>query len=247
MICGSTWIIDAYANLHQELGERFVKVRPKFDREKSRKKAVKNRTVLDKMRKELAQATKTFFDAIITDLKSEKLSDDLTCSESQTTEIGNLSEFVAKMRTPVGSFYRRESNPSEIIPESEFASRLAQQLEKVAACHAVLYSRKEIDGTDMRAVSEVALDTCLPSRLGVVRVLFLHQDAMNTSQIAQATLETPLILSRDKAKNSLEALANIGGIVIEEGEGKTWGDRSYKLHPDFEKIIEQVLGDKKIE
>jgi hypothetical protein len=229
LLCGVTSAIDMYGSVHAVLGDRFLKIRPKFNRDLARDRAIQNKEQLEQMRLELQAATRNFFKHV----QTGKLP---TLTEAQLTKIGLYAEFVARIRTTVTSQAFREYDTSEWQPEPEFATRLAQQLRKLGECVALIRGHQQITDEDMAAVSRVALDTCLPNRLEVIRALFQAQEALSIAQASKASG-----LSYWKTRNSLEALTIIGGIIEETGGEKQHNERWYALASDFRQLMNKVI------
>lgn len=228
LLCGVTSTIDMYGSVHAVLGDRFLKIRPKFNREHARHQAVTNEQELDAMRSQLSQAAHDFFER----LDTTKIP---TFTEAQLNKVELYAEFVAQIRTTVTSQAFREYDTSEWQPEPEFATRLAQQFRKLGECVAIIRGHETVQEDDLAAVSRVAFDTCLPNRLEVVRVLCYATDPQNISQIARTSG-----LSYWKTRNSLESLTVIGGILEEIGAEKQHNERYYTLHPHFKALMDRV-------
>lgn len=229
LLAGVTSAIDMYGTVHAVLGDRFLKIRPKFNRDLARDRAIQNKEQLEQMRRELAQAARYFFHHV-------ELSKLPVFTEGQLSKIGLYAEFVSQIRTTVTSQAFREYDTSEWQPEAEFATRLAQQFRKLAESVALLRNHAEITPEDMAAVSRVAMDTCLPNRLKIVRTLYYAEDLLSIADTAKQSE-----LSYWKTRNSLEALAVIGGILEEVGSEKQHNERYYKLTNQFRQLMDQVL------
>ena len=228
LLCGVTSAIDMYGSVHAVLGDRFLKIRPKFNRDLARDRAIQNKEQLERMRRELQAAAVSFFKH----LQTSKLA---TFTEAQIVKIGLYAEFVAQIRTTVTSQAFREYDTSEWQPEPEFATRLAQQFKKLAQSVAIIRGHDEITDDDMAAVSRVAMDTCLPNRLQVVRALFYAKEHASIAQIAKTAN-----LSYYKARNSIESLTVIGGILEEVGAEKQHNERYYNLTTQFRELMQKV-------
>jgi hypothetical protein len=228
LTCGVTSAIDMYGSVHAVLGDRFLKVRPKFNRDLAREKAFENKEHLTQMREELQRAVKKFFQQI----QTSKLP---TFTLAQERKINTYAEFVAQLRTTVTSQAFREYDTSEWQPEPEFATRLAQQFRKLAESIAFLRKHAEISADDMAAVSRVALDTCLPNRLEIVRALLYASEPLSIAETSRKSK-----LPYGKTRNSLEALTIIGGIVEEIGAEKQHNERYYQLTSQFKALMEKL-------
>jgi hypothetical protein len=231
LMCGVTPAIDMYGSVHAVLGERFLKVRPKFDRDLARERALVNQSQVSTMRMELATAAKHFFE------KLEVCEPSVT--QKQLDRIGLYAEFVAHVRTTVTSQAFKEYDTTEWSPEPEFATRLSQQLLKLAKCLAVIRGRSEITEEDLATVSRVSMDTCIPNRLKVIKALYGSQESLNISQIAV----TAGITYR-KAMTSLDCLTTIGVVRELYGE-KQHNERSYILEESFRLLVNRIFEEKK--
>lgn len=229
LVCGVTSAIDMYGSIHAVLGDRFLKIRPKFNRDWARERAFENKEHLVKMREELELGVKRFFQHV----QTSKLP---TFTESQQHKINLYAEFVAQLRTTVTSQAFREYDTSEWQPEPEFATRLAQQFRKLAESVAFLRNHAEISPEDMAAVSRVAMDTCLPNRLQIVRALCYAQELASIAQIAKTAQ-----LSYWKTRNSIASLTVIGGILEEIGSEKQHNERFYQLTEKFKRLMDGVI------
>lgn len=225
LTCGVTSAIDMYGSVHAVLGDRFLKVRPKFNRDLARERAFENKERLVEMRAELEAVVKNFFQQ----METTELP---TFTEPQEHKINVYAEFVAQLRTTVTSQAFREYDTSEWQPEPEFATRLAQQFKKLAQSIAIIRGHHEISAEDMAAVSRVAMDTCLPNRLAIVRVLFQAAQPASITEISKQSK-----LPYGKTRNSLEALTIIGGIVEEIGAEKQHNERFYQLTDPFKVLM----------
>jgi hypothetical protein len=88
----------------------------------------------------------------------------------------------------------------------------------------------------MAAVSRVAMDTCLPNRLGIVRTLFYAPEPVSIAETSRKSN-----LPYGKTRNSLEALTIIGGILEESGAEKQHNERFYQLTAQFKELMQKVL------
>jgi len=226
LICGVTPAIDMYGSVHAVLGERFLKVRPQFNRDVARERALTNQQELDAMREELSRTANGFLENL--PIKEP------TLTKEVLERIGLYAEFVAQVRTTVTSQAFREYDTSEWSPEPEFATRLAQQLLKLARSLAIVRGHLEVNDEDLATVSRIALDTCIPNRLKVVKALAQASEALSIAAVATASGLTWV-----KAKNSIECLNTIG--IVKEGNGeKQHNERWYSLKDEFRALITRL-------
>jgi hypothetical protein len=113
-------------------------------------------------------------------------------SQAQLEKVSLYAEFVAQLRTTVTSQAFREYDTSEWQLEPEFATRLGQQLRKLAECVALVRQHSEIVQEDMDAVSRVAKDTCLPNRLEIVKTLYYATSHRNHNPTTNGPCENGL-------------------------------------------------------
>lgn len=227
LVCGVTPAIDMYGSVHAVLGERFLKVRPQFNRDVARERALTNQQNLESMREELSRTVNEFLDNLPIN--------EPTIPQDVLERVGLYAEFVAQVRTTVTSQAFREYDTSEWSPEPEFATRLAQQLLKLARSLAIIRGHSEIDDSDLATVSRVALDTCIPNRLKVVKALAQTSEALSIAAVAAASGLTWV-----KAKNSIECLNTIG-TMIEEGNGdRQHNERFYRLKDEFRALVAKL-------
>jgi predicted transcriptional regulator len=229
LICGVTSAIDMYGSIHAVLGERFLKIRPKFNRDEARERALINKDRLEVMRVELKAAAERFFERIIARMSMP------TISAERLGKISLYAEFVAQLRTTVTSQAFREYDTSEWQPEPEFATRLGQQLLKLGQALAILRGREKIKDEDLATVSRVAMDTCLPNRLAIVRALYLAKQPLSITELASKAS-----LPYGKTRNSLEALTVIGGIIEETNAEREHNERFYKLTEKFHDLMDKI-------
>jgi hypothetical protein len=230
LICGVTSAVDMYGSVHAVLGERFLKVRPKFNRDEARERALMNKDQLEVMRVGLKAAAERFFERTIARMSMP------TISPERLGKISLYAEFVAQLRTTVTSQAFREYDTSEWQPEPEFATRLGQQLLKLGQALAILRGRGEINDEDLATVSRVAFDTCLPNRLAITRALYLAKQPLSITEIASKAS-----LPYGKTRNSLEALTVIGGIIEETNAEKEHNERFYKLSEKFRELMKRMV------
>jgi hypothetical protein len=126
--------------------------------------------------------------------------------------IASVAEVVARGRTPI---QRERDDSVDYVPESEGATRLAQQLCQLAKGSARLEGRAMVDATDLAVVHRVAFDTMPPKRAAVLRALMRGESA-EASGLALTT--------RKRALEDLEMV----GLIDNVDDG---GPR-YRLRPD---------------
>ena len=229
LICGVTSIIDAFGSVQAALGERFLKIRPKYDRTSSRKQAMKNQLRLVEMRQELATAAKNLFTTI--QIYEPELTD------IQTEQIGMYAEFTAFVRTTVTSQSFRDYNTAEWQPEPEFATRLSQQLQKLARSLAILRGHVKVTDEDLETVRRVAEDCCIPARIDIIKNLARLTNPKEHRCISEISAQTGIEWS--KCCNVLEALVVLK-IVDETNQEAKHNERWYCLSEQFRLLMQQA-------
>ncbi len=165
-IAGVTPEVDRYNEAIGALGERFVMIR--WGRA-SGGQAARRAMDQDIAAKDAAMrlAVHRLFE-LVADAPEPEMPRDVRDLIADTAEI------VATGRTPV----RRERDGSlDYIPQSEGATRIAQQLCQLAKGSARLDGREYVDGADVAIVHRVAFDTIQPARAAVLRALAAGKSA----------------------------------------------------------------------
>jgi hypothetical protein len=225
LLAGVTPAVDMYGSVHAILGDRFLKIRPRFLPKEAGEQAIKNRNELEHIRAELASSTVAFFSQLETEPTP-------TLSEEQQKEILANAMFTAQLRTVVTSQQFRDMDTSEYQPEPEFPTRLGQQLSKLAQNLAIVRGHSEVTANDMTTVRRVAGDTCLPNRLRIVNALYNSVSPRTIKEVSEDT-----DLSYRKTWNTIESLVVIGGILNESHGEKQHNERYYELHAKFRQLM----------
>jgi hypothetical protein len=225
LVCGATSAVDMYGSVHAVLGERFLKVRPQFNRELAKNRALENQKQLTWMRQQLALEAENFFTKLHIN--------EPTISDEQAKKIGNLGEFTGYVRTTVTNLGFNEFDTSEWQPEPEFPTRISQQLQKLAKCLAIIRGKDEVTDDEIKTLSRVAKDSCIPNRLRTLEVIHRHTEPQTIQQIAKETG-----LDFKKARNSLEALSVIKML---EHTLDISGDR-FQLRPEHRTMCDNMFG-----
>jgi hypothetical protein len=206
LIAACTPAIDAYSKLYLQLGERFLKVRHHPNAKTATAQAMKNLGKEEEMREELTGITNRFF-LDVKDVKNK-------ISETFLTEIQEVAQAVATLRTPVSiSFWRFEVNEAA-IPCIEYPTRLAKQLLKLAYALAMVRGKPEIDENEISTVRRVARDTCYPNRIRIVEAMINNPLLTTTREIADKA-GLPLATCWRELKE-LEYLSLVGYTITEE-------------------------------
>jgi hypothetical protein len=225
LVCGITSAIDMYSNLQAVLGERFVKIRPKWNMEKARDKAIQNMEKLPEIRKILKEEVRKFFEELIP--KNGTLNASVT--DEQKHRIAMYATFTGYMRTVSSNRSFRE-DATEWLPETEFPTRLSQQLLKLAKCLAIIRGRDHVNDEDMATVSRVAKDTINPLRMMIVQNL--HEYGKQNANTVSEKLE----LSYPKTERCLETLTDIK-LVKQSRQNAEW---QYQLSSKITSLIDSI-------
>ncbi len=177
LIVGMTGAIDLYTAHQGVLGERFLKIRPKWDREKALTAAMEQED-MSLERIGMAYAVKEFSTSLQSAFKvSDKIyRDPPELTIEQKTRIGNYAKLVGYLRVTVSSRAFRDLDTTEWLPEVEFPTRLAKQLLKLTRLLAIIRGKSEITEAEMQTVRRVAYDTCSTLRLKIVQTLYNSED-----------------------------------------------------------------------
>lgn len=161
--------IDKYQTVHVILGERFLKVRHKADRQKIVEKALQNQGKEYEMRQELEKATERF----LTGLEPEEI----TIKPEYLQQIAEIADTTAILRTPVSRNFD---------PTIEYATRLSKQLLKLGKLLAIIRDKTEITQDEIHTLQRVGRDTCLPNRIKILKVM---EDPLSytTRELAEKT------------------------------------------------------------
>lgn len=223
LICGVTPAIDLYQTTQIILGERFLKIRARFDRDAARKQALLNQQSLEEMRQQLKTAVANF-------LANLRITEP-ECDQQTLDRIGIYGEIVAHLRTVVTSTTFKECDTSEWMPEPEFATRISQQLLKLARCLAIVRGHPRITEADLATVQRVAFDTVPLARLRIATQLAQTNEFTPQKEIAEKTgLSYPI------TANSLRQLALLN-IVEQSDTPAQYNEKLYRLRDPLKTIF----------
>jgi len=159
ILTGVTDVIDYYSKVHSMLGERFIKLRVKYNRREFVRSAFRHSGNEDKMREEIAEAVRIALDWYST------LAPVPVLKPETEEKILNLSECVAILRSPVPRDYKHEVS---YLLSPEIATRLGKQFLRLAQA---LF---RIDSWNYNYLLRVARDSVFPERLRIVDYLRNH-------------------------------------------------------------------------
>lgn len=207
LIACVTPAIEGYRAFATTLGERFLYFYlPTADRLTVAKAARRNRASLQKMRDELKQAVKRFFDGL-------RIPENVEVPEVIGDWICAVADFVSIARSGVERDWYSSSKEITEIPDPEVPTRLSQQLDLLTCAHAVLMGRARVEPEDLELTRDVAL-ACIPShRRLIIALLFKAETELTTTDVANA-----MSLPTQTARRYLEDLAALR-LVARRGEG----------------------------
>lgn len=194
MVAGVTYAIDKDTN--NSMGERFLRFRMKPHRESIRRNVIfdtlKNSGKELLMREELHSAAKMFLDPISNQYNEVHVPVEFL------ERIVNLAELVSVLRTDVErDVYQRDR--LKYRPIAEVGTRIAKQLKKLISGLALLHEDFVIRESDMKIVTRVAMDTCTPFHLELLRHL-ISKPGLTVNDLSEE-LNIPKTNIRDTLDN----------------------------------------------
>lgn len=169
ILAGVTEVIDYYSKVHALLGERFIKLRTRYDRHKAIQAAFKHSGNEKQMREEISEVVRMTMDFYSTlSIKPRLLPE-------TARKIEYLSDCTAILRSPIPRDYKREVS---YLLRSEVATRLGKQLLRLAEC---LF---RMDCWNYSHLLRVAEDCIAPERMQVAKYLKVMRESTLTT-IAQ--------------------------------------------------------------
>jgi len=194
LIAGVTPVIEKLREVHQTLGERFLKLRIRHEETATIKRAWQLAGREDKMREELANATCEFFSWA--QRRAGRFGDSARFEGPLTA----LAELTAKLRSTVERDHYHEV---ALLPEPEIGTRLAKQFRVLLRAIFSLYEQPEPERC-LALIRRVAGDTVPPERLRVLRSI-AHRNCSVSKQV-QASVRLP----RSTTERMLEDLWLLG-------------------------------------
>ena len=119
ILAAVTPMIDSYITIHALLGERFIRVKTRYNREKAIKSALNHSGSEDKMRAEIQKAAASFL------IQCEHLVGQARTNPCDKEKVGVLGDIVSILRTPVARNFKHQVMT---MPEAEVGTRLSKQL-----------------------------------------------------------------------------------------------------------------------
>jgi len=228
LIVGVTPAIDLYTATLGVLGERFVKLRYRQDREKSRKKAMETLGNEHDMRQELRNAVRHY----VSNLKIPARADEVPQIPPGIKQaISNLAELTALARTIVPKGLGDHGNV-EVDIQPEYSTRIVKQLLKLAQLLAIV-RQSQVTTDELRTVARVAEDSCTPFRLQILKTML--NESLTGYEIAQR-----IRISKATVYRALESLELLGFATYEEHQEESGAIRRYQLTPAIKNAINAV-------
>ncbi len=200
--------IEGYRAFATTLGERFLYYYlPTPDRLTVAKAARRNRASLARMREELQEAVRRFFDGL-------RIPPEVEVPEEIGDFIAEVADFVSRARSGVERDWYSPNKEITEIPDPEVPTRLSQQLDLLTCAHAVLMGRTSVESSDLELTRQVAL-ACIPShRRRLLALLFEAGDReLTTTEIANA-----IDLPTNTVRRYLEDLTALKLVARREGD-----------------------------
>ena len=173
LIAAVTPVIEIYYKIHSILGERFVSVRPRYNRVEAVRCALEHSGMEQKMRKgisEVASDMLSFYE-----LESKTTKPNLV--RKDISKIQALGDVISILRSPVARDFQRDLL---YIPEAEVGTRLAKQFYRLG------HSLEVMGNYDYTAIKRCALDCLSPSRARIIFTL-LNEGELTTTEITKKT------------------------------------------------------------
>jgi energy-coupling factor transporter ATP-binding protein EcfA2 len=210
LLAGCTETIDRHHAVMSAMGERFVLLRlPKVDRTEQARKALAHSRREVQMRRELSQAVEGVF--------AQPLATPQEPSADERESLIALASLIVTCRSAVErDGYSREI---ELIPEAEAPTRLVIVLDLLLAG---LDSIGIPRGVAWRVVAKAALDSIPILRRKIIDALELHEEGLETPNVAAAVNYPTVTASR-----ALQELQGHGVVLrTVRGEGEQKGRRA---------------------
>jgi hypothetical protein len=214
LLAGVTQVIDYYSKVHALLGERFIKLRTRYDRHDAVKAAFQHSGREARMREEISEVVR-----IALDYYSSLIVHKPALSSATAHKIEYLADCLAVLRSPIPRDYRREVS---YLLDAEVATRVGKQLLRLAECLSRMKS------WDYKHLVRVAEDSIFPERLKLMRYL-LKVDEATLTEISQE-IKLPRHLVRITAEDLW---------LLDTCERRVENDTYYyKIKDDFAQAME---------
>lgn len=204
LITGVTFAIDRHFKILSELGERFLKLRCKFDEDLMLKMSEKNEGREREMREALKNAVMGFVTNV------EIL--DVTFTEEQLKEIKEIAKFIATLRTPVFDRWTSDGYVIDTPPKPEAPIRIHKQLKKLARALCCIYGLNQPNEAIIKKLWRVAIDSIPEDRARVYSFIKKHKT------ISETALNVELNIPLTTLKRILQGLQRLG-VISSNKEG----------------------------
>jgi len=226
LLAGVTPEIDRIHQMHNALGERFLKVRIYYkDRKALIKKAQQNAGKEEIYRAELRYVVQSF---ITSKMKDFSEINHPTIPPEIIEGINNLADFVSSCRTTV----QREwyDKAVEYIPQAEAGGRLIKQFMKLIRAIGYLDGVKEVTGEHYKLIYKVALDSLTDKTRRAIEILYkeTQEHYIETQSVANK-----MGLDTGSARIICDDLFILG---IAHKEIESSNHFSWKLKSDFRQL-----------
>jgi hypothetical protein len=208
ILAAVTPAIDSYVTVHALLGERFIRVKTHYNREKAVESALDHTGKEEKMRAEIRRAAITLL------TQCEQLASQVVTNPPDKQKISVLGDVVAVLRTPVARDFKHEVIA---MPEAEVGTRLGKQLFRLGQALNV-FGRYNYE-----TLVRCGKDCIAPARLAILN--FLGDSEQKTTDI-----ET-IGFTRHIIRNELQNLYLLG--VLNYREDSATHSYYYKIEPKF--------------
>lgn len=198
LIAAVTPEIDRYRNVHQLLGERFLRVDAKTDPEATIQRASELQGREQEMRAELSAVMSEALERAV-----EWVDPDVLVEQRFLDQLQALAHVAATLRSEVS---RDRNRLVQYEPVPEVGTRLVKQLQKLAKALANWHQRFVVSAEDYVTVRRVALDGVRSQRRKIVGAL-QHTDA---TDVATAQIGAMTEMPTDTVKEICEDLWMLG-------------------------------------
>lgn len=210
LVAASTLAIEQFSAVHQELGERFIKIRARGNENRAKvRRAIRNVGQDNSQRDDIRKAINEFLDqlpAYAIEGIPQELQEPLSV----------LADFIATARSGVA---RDRNHDLCYMPRSEVGTRLGKELGKLLLGLAYVRSKNVPDQQDLKTVCRVAEDCLPPNRFLVLRSIIAGQPCGLPESTAQHAREELQILGILNGKFELiddwkDALKNVPQLFL---------------------------------
>lgn len=213
ILAAVTQEIDHYYKVHTLLGERFLKLRPLYDRKQAVKSAIKHSGQEIDMREEISEVIKIALDFYKLKAKNPRQPSDDTAKKVEA-----LADLTAILRTGIP---RGHGHQVRHEPEAEVGTRLGKQFIRVAQ------SLLTYGAYSYSKIVRLAEDTVPKPRMKMIRAL--QHGALNTTDLVAAT-KMPKFVIHDTGEE-----LHLLGVIERSLDSDTY---VHELIPEFKQDME---------